>query len=172
MPSQSFVNRAMAIAASENIMEDVATAIEMGADPTFVDEHGMTAAMYFADYGNVDGVVMVYNLAVEKRGTPGMGYHSSASQPLQLNKHKVSPVILFARRGDVDAVLKLAAMEPKVLEQPVMNNLQPMTGITIEKVVALLEAGFVTDDKFAVNMMAFGITTSQLLARMGKKLAA
>ena len=172
MPSQTFVNRAMAIAASENIMEDVATAIDMGADPTFVDEHGMTAAMYFADYGNVDGVVMVYNMAVEKRGTPGMGYHSSASQTLQLNKHKVSPVILFARRGDVDAVLKLAAMEPKVLEQPVMNNLQPMTGITIEKVVALLEAGFVTDDKFAVNMMAFGITTSQLLARMGKKLAA
>ena len=33
MTSQTFVNRAMAIAASENIMEDVATAIDMGEDP-------------------------------------------------------------------------------------------------------------------------------------------
>lgn len=168
MPSQSFLNRAMTIAASENIMDDVANAINMGADPTYVDEHGFTAALYFADYGNVDGVIMVYTMARDKLNGSFPSPSNTPSQTLAVNKHKVSPVILFAQRGDVDALLKLAALEPKVLEQPVMNNLLPMTGITIDNVVALLEAGFVTDDKFAINMLQFGITTSQLLARLGQ----
>jgi len=163
-PSQSFLDRALAIAASENLVEDAAAAIRKGANPNYIDAHGFTAALYFADYGNVDGVAMVFTLTLEKTNAspPTYGQTSPASQTLQTNRHGVSPAILLAQRGDIVGVLRLAALDPKVLAQPIFNHLQPNTGITTGDVVALLRSGVVVDDKFETTMRKLGFSTLEM----------
>lgn len=163
-PSQSFLDRALAIAASENLVDDAAAAIRKGANPNYIDAHGFTAALYFADYGNVDGVAMVFALTLEQTSTsaPAYGQLTPASQTLQINRHGVSPAILLARRGDVAGVLRLAALDPKVLGQPIINHLQPNTGITAADVTALLRSGFVVDDKFEATMRKLGFSTLEM----------
>ena len=173
-PSQTFLNRAMAIAASENLMDDVASAINKGADPTYMDDFGYTPAMYFAEFGNVNGIIMVYNMALAKDGTPGSYNHSDAATKTLKVDHRrsVSPAILLAHRGDVAGLLRLAAVEPKIMAQPVMANLrQADKPLTLQQVTSLLKSGFTVDDKFEAVMRKLGFSTLDTLRAMDDSIA-
>lgn len=164
-PSKTFANQALALAAANCNVDDARKALQMGADPNFVDMHGFTAALYFADYGCPEGVYMVLEEAVaQDAAAPVYPVSSkSASQVLQINKHKVSAPLLFIRRGDVATVLKLAELDPSILGQPIINELQPGLGFSQADVVSLIKAGFVTDARLSVTLVTLGLTLSSVL---------
>ena len=162
--SKAFANQALALAASECNIDDARKALQMGAEPNFVDSQGFTAALYFADYGCAEGVYMVFEEA-QKKDAEVIGYppSRSAQQVLQVNKHKVSAPLLFIRRGDVATVLKLAEMDPSILSQPILNELKPDLGFSKADVVSLIKAGFVTDARLSAILSTLSLSLSSIL---------